>query len=130
MVPSSPAEVLAAWLPAWLDGRRAPATLYADEVTVWHNIGEREQRLDQPPSFGRLRAALPDVQHADVKTHVTPSGFVVQATTVAALPDGSVVRVPACLVVTVEEGRIVRFEEYADSAAAAPILAVLQPTPE
>ena len=35
----------------------------------------------------------------------------------AQLPDGTAVRVPACLFVTVDGGRITRIEEYADSRA-------------
>jgi ketosteroid isomerase-like protein len=113
------------WLPAFLAGRRAEPHLYASQVVVWHNVGEREEQLTQPPSFGRLSDLLPDVRREGVRVTVGDDSFVVQATTVATLPDGTVARVPACLVVHVADGRITRFEEYADSAAAAPILAAL-----
>jgi ketosteroid isomerase-like protein len=42
----------------------------------------------------------------------------VQATAVGANAAGEPVRVPSCQVVTLRDGRIARFEEYADSRAA------------
>ena len=49
---------------------------------------------------------------------VGPGGGVVQATTVGTAADGTPVRIPTCLVVTLRDGKIARFEEYADSRAA------------
>ena len=43
---------------------------------------------------------------------------VVQATTAGVSAEGVPVRVPTCLVVQVVDGKIARFEEYADSAQA------------
>jgi ketosteroid isomerase-like protein len=119
------AEVAERWLPAFLAGERAAAELYADDVTIWHNIGERTERLEKPPSHARAKAALPDLHQEDVRLRAGHDHFVLQLTAVATGPDGARVRVPSCLVVTVEAGRITRFDEYADSAAAAALLAVL-----
>jgi ketosteroid isomerase-like protein len=47
---------------------------------------------------------------------------VLQATTVGTNAAGEPVRVPTCLVVTLRDGRIARFEEYADSRAADALL--------
>lgn len=116
------------WLPAFLAGERADASLYADRVVTWHNIGEHETVLEAPPSAARARRAIPDLHHEDVRLHVHDGGFVLQATAVGTAPDGTAIRVPSCLVVTVEDGRIARFEEYADSAAAAPIVAAIAAT--
>ncbi|GAA1796553.1 hypothetical protein GCM10009795_047480 [Nocardioides hankookensis] len=45
-------------------------------------------------------------------------GWVVQATAVGTNAAGEPVRVPSCQVVTLRDGRIALFEEYADSRAA------------
>jgi ketosteroid isomerase-like protein len=105
------------YLPAFLAGRRAAPELYGTGVTSWQNIGEVETPLDRPPSMARARARLPDLRQEDVRVAVHEGGFVLQAVTV-----GEGVRVPFCLAVTVVDGRITRFEQYADSAAARPLL--------
>jgi len=112
------AEVARRYLPAFLAGERAPDDLYADGVTAWRNIGEVEEPLSRPPSLARARGVLPELDQQDVRVHVHDRGFVVQAVTV-----GHGLRIPSVLLVTVEGGRITRFEQYADSAAAARFLA-------
>lgn len=122
------ADVLAVadvWLPAFLAGERAPASIYAREVIVWHNVGETEHHLDAPPSFARARSVILDLRHEDVQLQVHDMGFVLRITSVGTTPDGTAVRVPACLLVSVKDGRITRFDEYADSVAAAPIVAAI-----
>jgi ketosteroid isomerase-like protein len=121
----SVAEVAERWLPDFLAGRRAAAELYAPDVTVWHNIGDRSERLAAPPSHARAKAVLPDLHHEDVRLRVGDDHFVLQVVAVATGPEGEPVRVPSCLVVSVEKGRITRFDEYADSAAAAALLRLL-----
>lgn len=106
------------WLPAFVDGRRADDDLYVDGVTTWHNIGERESEVQRTPSRTRAASAGADLRITDVRLRVFDGGWVVQATTVGTSAVGAPVRVPTCLVVTLRDGRIARFEEYADSRAA------------
>ncbi|MBS4754525.1 hypothetical protein KG112_17080 [Nocardioides sp. zg-ZUI104] len=134
--PASPApivvpdpEVLAAnaalaqrWLPAFLAGERADEDVYAEHVTTWHNIGERTVAVQRTPSRTRLSDGGADLRTVDVRLRVDADGWVLQATTVGTSAAGDPVRIPVCLVATVREGRITRFEEYADSAAVRPLL--------
>ena len=106
------------WLPAFLAGRRADDDVYAEGVTTWHNIGEREAEIQRTPSRTRSNQAGADVRVEDVRLKVFDGGWVFQATTVGTNAGGSSVRVPICLVVTLRDGKIARFEEYADSRAA------------
>ncbi|MBM9459896.1 hypothetical protein JK386_08255 [Nocardioides sp. zg-536] len=122
-------EVLAAnaalaqrWLPAFLAGERADEDVYAEQVTTWHNIGERTVEVQRTPSRTRLSDGGADLRTVDVRLRVDADGWVLQATTVGTSAAGEAVRIPVCLVVTVREGRIARFEEYADSAAVRPLL--------
>lgn len=106
------------WLPAFLEGRRADDDVYADGVTTWHNIGEREAEIQRTPSRARQAQAGADLRVEDVRLRVFEDGWVLQATTVGTNASGAPVRVPTCLVVTVRDAKIARFEEYADSRAA------------
>jgi len=105
------------WLPAFLEGRRADEELYADRVTTWHNIGEREAEIQRTPSRTRANDGGADLRIVDVRLRVFDGGWVLQATTVGTTAAGEPVRIPTCLVATVRDGRIQRFEEYADSRA-------------
>lgn len=120
----SVAQVAERWLPAFLAGERADADLYAADVMVWHNVGERSEPLAAPPSHARAKATLHDLHHEDVRLLVGTDHFVLQVTAVAAG-----VRVPTCLVVSVHDGQITRFDEYVDSAAAAEVTAALALSP-
>ena len=106
------------WLPAFLEGRRAEDDVYADGVTTWHNIGEREAEVQRTPSRTRQVRSGADLRVEDVRLQVFDGGWVLQATTVGTNAGGEPVRVPTCLVVTLRDGKIARFEEYADSRAA------------
>ena len=111
------AALAARWLPAFLAGERADEDVYADRVTTWHNIGEREVEIQQTPSRTRQNATGADLRVIDHRLRVFEDGWVFQGTTVGTSAAGVPVRIPTCLVVTVDNGRIARFEEYADSAA-------------
>jgi len=106
------------WLPAFVAGRRADDDVYADGVSTWHNIGEWEAEIQRTPSRTRQVEAGADVRIEDVRLRVFDGGWVVQATAVGTNAAGEPVRIPSCQVVTLRDGRIARFEEYADSRAA------------
>jgi ketosteroid isomerase-like protein len=106
------------WLPAFVAGRRADDDVYAEGVSTWHNIGEWEAEIQRTPSRTRQVEAGADVRIEDVRLRVFDGGWVVQATAVGTNADGEAVRIPSCQVVTLRDGRIARFEEYADSRAA------------
>lgn len=106
------------WLVAFLDGRRAADELYVDGVSTWHNIGEREVEIQRTPSRTRQVESGADLRVVDARVKIFDGGWVFQSTTVGTNAAGDPVRVPTCLVVTLRDGRIARFEEYADSRAA------------
>ncbi len=106
------------WLPAFVAGRRADDDVYAEGVSTWHNIGEWEAEIQRTPSRTRQVEAGADVRIKDVRLRVFDGGWVVQATAVGTNAAGEPVRIPSCQVVTLRDGRIARFEEYADSRAA------------
>ncbi|MGH1562581.1 nuclear transport factor 2 family protein [Mumia sp. DW29H23] len=106
------------WLPDFLAGRRAADDVYAPGASTWHNIGEREAEILATPSRTRSVEKGAELRVEDVHVKVFDGGWVVQSVAVGTSPDGQPVRIPSCLVVTMRDGKIARFEEYADSRAA------------
>jgi len=89
---------------------------YAPGVVVWHNHEQVEQTAEQNLSvLGWIAQNVRDFRYEDVRCQETATGFVEQHTTCGRAPSGKEFRIPACLVVRVEGGRIVRLDEYLDS---------------
>jgi ketosteroid isomerase-like protein len=98
---------------------------YDPAALVWHNNDRAEQAVDQNlvvlswcmANIGRMR-------YEDVRRQPTPTGFVQQHVLRGTAPSGVELDVPACLVVAVAGGRVMRIDEYLDSAH---ILALTSP---
>lgn len=120
--------VVAVWLPAFLAGARAPLEHWAAAPVTWDAASGMTMAIDptrEDASWARLVAAVPDARREDVRVEVFAGGWVLQATTVGTV-DGVEARLAVCLVARLDdEGRLARFEQYADAAAAAPFLAAL-----
>ncbi|MCA9510851.1 MAG: nuclear transport factor 2 family protein [Myxococcota bacterium] len=102
-----------------LDGVDA---LYHDDIRCWRNLDGRELVKKQALKIVRFLGTLQGLRYDDVRIAPTPGGFVQQHTLCCTGPKGEDVRVPACLVARVDGGRIVRIDEYVDSAAMAPLM--------
>lgn len=106
--------------------RREDADIYTPDATVWNNLTGADQSHASVGGIIRmLQTALADLRFDDVSVHAWADGFCVQYTVAATLRDGSEVRAPACGVAAVRDGRIARFQEYVDSAQAAPLALAL-----
>jgi uncharacterized protein len=93
---------------------------YAPDAVIWHNFDGIEQTVDQ--NMRSLRwfvRTLPDRRYRVLRREAIKDGFVQQHVLEATLPDGTAWAMPACVVVTVKDGLIVRLDEYLDSAHAA-----------
>ena len=96
--------------------------IYAPDVVIWHNFDQVEQRLDDNLKVMRwMGKVMPDMSYDDVRRQSTPTGYVQQHILRGTAPDGTALAMPACLVVTIEDERITRLDEYLDPAAAAPL---------
>ena len=62
-----------------------------------------------------------ELRYEDIRVQPTPTGFVQQHVLCCRSATGVEVRAHACLVATVEDGRIRRLDEYLDAAAIAPL---------
>ena len=97
-----------------LDAVRA---MYAPGAVIWHNNDGAEQSVDE--NLRVLRWATTRIagfRYEDMRRLATATGFIEQHTLRGQAPNGAELRVPACIVCTVVDGRIARLEEYLDSA--------------
>lgn len=72
-----------------------------------------------------VRTVMPDYRYETSVCLDTETGFVDEHDILGTLADGTQVKVPACIVATVENGKITGLREYFDSAAAAPLFKAL-----
>jgi ketosteroid isomerase-like protein len=73
-----------------------------------------------------VSGVVPDFRYEDRVVTATDKGFVEEHMVCGSLPDGSALRLPACVVAEVKDGRIVSLREYLDTAAAAGLLKALR----
>jgi ketosteroid isomerase-like protein len=97
--------------------------LYHDHAIVWRNIDNRElvkKQMLRVIEF--LATQVTELRYDDVRVQATETGYVQQHTLRCIAPSGKPVEARACLVVTVEDGKVLRLDEYLDSAAMAPLV--------
>jgi len=106
-----------------LDGLRA---VYTADARIWHNTDDKDKTVDESLEFlAGLLSVTSRRWYADVRLTPTPAGYIDQHYMCAALTTGEEVRVPICMVVTLEGEHIKRLEEYIESAATGPVTAAL-----
>lgn len=96
----------------------AAVACYAPDAVIWHNTDEAEQ--DVAANARTLRSLIAVTTHrryADRRLIVHAGGFVQQHVLHAGRPGFPDLRLPACLLCEVAEGRITRLDEYFDSRA-------------
>lgn len=92
---------------------------YAPDAKLWHNTDDIEQTVDQNMAVLKwFISALPDRYYRVLYRAALKDGFVQQHILEATLPDGTKWKMFACVVVRIENGVIVRLDEYLDSAQA------------
>lgn len=93
---------------------------YHPEAVVWHNNDGVEQSVDQNLAVLRwMSRALPTRTYRVLRREALPDGFLQQHVLEAELPGGGTWSLDACVVVRVQDGQIVRLDEYLDSAQVA-----------
>jgi len=118
---TSPMQTAAALFEA-IESKRPDrvAELYADDVEVWHNFSDAVQ--DKTANLAVLTGLCESVAeiHYDVtERQELDGGRVLQRHVLrCGTGDGREVRIPACIFVTVRDGKIRRIDEYLDTAQA------------
>jgi ketosteroid isomerase-like protein len=93
-------------------------TFFAPGATIWHNFDELDVTVEQTAGFMQaILTKVTGVRYEERRCSVTQTGFVHQHLfTAQRNDDGFRVRIPACMLASIEDGRITRIEEYMDSA--------------
>ncbi|MGB0730170.1 MAG: nuclear transport factor 2 family protein [Ilumatobacteraceae bacterium] len=93
--------------------------LYADDVVVWHNTDGIEMTKEENlASLDALAAMTTTRSFSNIRRYEIDGGFVQQHVMHLDWGSGSG-ELPACLVIKVENGKIIRADEYFDGATIA-----------
>ena len=92
---------------------------YAPDGVIWHNTNGEQSLDDNVKALNWFVQTLPDRKYNVLRREVIPNGFVQQHILSATLPNGEAWQMDACVVVSLENGKIKRLDEYLDSAAGA-----------
>jgi|SRR5665213_662909 len=91
--------------------------LYARDAVIWHNYDNVEQpRDDNIAMLSKFPTMFRTFRYADIRRSYFAGGFVQQHVCTGLKIDGEAFEVPNCMVVLVSDGRIVRIDDYFDSA--------------
>ena len=87
---------------------------YADDAVIWHNFDGTEQTVDDNvASLHWLRRIMDNMSYTEIRR--TPiTGGVLQQHVLSGSIGGDAVAVPACVILKIEDDRIIRLEEYLD----------------
>ncbi len=106
----------------------AMAALCTDTIQIRQNGGPTTDLASIQRLARAIRRVAPDLRYENTVTAETPHGFVEEHDVCVTLPDGTALRFPACIVATVENGRIATMHEYFDTGEVAPLsLAMARP---
>ncbi|HEX7777309.1 MAG TPA: nuclear transport factor 2 family protein [Parvibaculum sp.] len=92
---------------------------YCEDARIWHNFDNIDQTVEENlKTFLWMQGAMSDIKYDVRRRFAFPGGYVQQHVLTAKRADGKAFAIPACVVVTVKDGRISRLEEYLDPAPA------------
>ncbi len=95
---------------------------YAPDARIWHNNDGVEQTLEENLKvLNWVARHLPNRRYEIKSRHIFDGGYVQQHVLHGTLRSGKPFSMPACLVVTVTNGKIARLSEYLDSAHTLPL---------
>lgn len=99
----------------------AIAGYYDDDLVLWHNFDNVEKtKADNLASLAGVAARMSDRVYADRRVEVFEGGFVQQHVLHATRKlDGVRLQMPAIIICRVCDGKIIRLDEYLDSAQVA-----------
>ena len=99
---------------------KAVADLYAEDIEVWHNFSNAcQSKQENLVVLTGLCENVPEVHYDVIERQELPDGRIMQRHTLrASTGSGEEVLIPACIFVGVRDGRIVRIDEYLDTAQA------------
>jgi uncharacterized protein len=103
------------------------AALYADDILVWHNFDNATQsKAENLRTLGGLTKNVAQIRY-DVTERLSLGDRVVQRHVLRCrAANGEEVAIPACIFVSVRDGKITRIDEYLDTAQSNALVAAIQ----
>lgn len=111
----------AAALFAAIEGKNvdAVADLYADDVQVWHNFSNAcQDKAANLETLAGLCRHVPEIHYDVTERLLLDDGRVMQRHVLRACLEAGDVLIPACIFITVRDGRIAAIHEYLDTGQA------------
>ena len=98
---------------------QAVADLYADDVQVWHNFSNAcQDKATNLETLGGLCRHVPEIHYDVTERLLLDDGRVMQRHVLRACLDTEELLIPACIFITVQDGRITAIHEYLDTGQA------------
>jgi ketosteroid isomerase-like protein len=109
----------------------AVGALYADDVAVWHNFDDAcQDKAANLATLSGLCAAATKIRYDVTERLELEAGRVLQRHVLrVSVPSGETFAIPACIFVTVANGKITRIDEYLDTGQANRLRAASGRTP-
>jgi ketosteroid isomerase-like protein len=117
---ASEAEVAADALGAAINGRDVAAirALYADDIIVWHGSTNQAQTKEENSNLlASVFSITSELEYVDIRRHAIADGIVQQHRLVGTFDNGRPMPdLNACLVIKVQDARILSIDEYFDGS--------------
>lgn len=95
----------------------AVAALYHDDVEVWHNFDNAVQtKQENLRVLEGLTQIARKLRYEVLERHTVGDRFIQRHNLHCTTASGAEVMIPACVFITVEDGKIRRIDEYLDTA--------------
>jgi hypothetical protein len=95
----------------------AVGKINASDMRVWHNFDQAEMTWDQATPFLSMLRENAELHYEDIRITPVPNGWLQQHVLRLVLKAGGECRMPAALIVMLnDQGLVSRIEEYLDSA--------------
>nr|WP_298105451.1 nuclear transport factor 2 family protein [uncultured Shinella sp.] len=92
------------------------ATVLHDDFVMWYNFDPNNRSREEfVQTLQSAHAMFQDQKNEDLRITVTEEGFVLQATMTGVL-DGKRITSPYCLIAKIKDGKVIRGDEYFDTA--------------
>jgi ketosteroid isomerase-like protein len=98
--------------------------IYAPDVRIWHNFDGRYQTIDENmKGMYWIHKRLSGIEYEVVRLVELPDGYLQEHVLRGKLPSGDDFAMPACVICTVQDGRVISLREYLDLTHTKPLTA-------
>lgn len=95
------------------------AALYSEDIRVWHNFSNAEQtKSDNLAVLDGLTRSVANIEYEVLERHLIGDRVLQRHNLKCRTKAGEKFLIPACILITIRAGKIVRIDEYLDSAQA------------